>query len=122
MQTPVSRIYHSREDRISELHDANDRLNYDGKDHMRAEDAANVLDEYTNKCCEAIDAYSEAAGDADQSPEELDYARRNAIECWALAQAALSKVAWLMRFDGNKAYERMINALKTGAAADMRGL
>jgi hypothetical protein len=122
MQTNISRIYHSREDRIAELHDGNERLNYDGKDHRRAEECANVLEEYSNKCCEALDAYAEAAGDADQNQDELDYARRHAIECWSLAQAALSKVAWVMRFDGNKAYERMINALRTGAAADMRGL
>lgn len=113
----VSKIYHSREDRISELHDGHERINYDGKDKERIEEITNVFDEYGEKFCDSLDKYVESEDD-----EELEYNRRNAIECWALAQAALSKAAWVLRFDGNKAYERMINALKTGAAADMRGL
>lgn len=117
LNPPVSRIYHSREDRIADLHSGTERINYDGKDKPRIEEVTVIVDEYADKLCEALDKYVESEDD-----EELDYNRRNVIECWALAQAALSKTAWVMRFDGNMAYERMINALKTGASADMRGL
>jgi hypothetical protein len=113
----ISRIYHSREDRVADLHDSNEQLNYDGHDGERLTDVADVVDDLVGKFCEALDKYVESEDD-----DELEYNRRNAIERWALAQAALSKAAWVMRLDGNVAYERMINALKDGSAADMRGL
>ena len=52
----------------------------------------------------------------------MSYARREVIEKWAYAQAALSKVAWVLRFDGNAAFERLINSIKDGKVIDMRGL
>lgn len=113
----VSKMYHSREDRIAELHDGSERLNYDGQDAERITAVTDTVEDYAVKLCVALDKYTESEDD-----EELEYNRRNAIECWALAQAAISKAAWVMRFDGNVAYERMINALKDGSAADMRGL
>ena len=120
--TLVSRIYHSREDRVAELVNEKNRLQYDGQDHIRLEETANAVEEYVTNLCEAVDALAEAVADSDQSEDEVNYCRRQAIEQWALAQAALSKTAHVLRFDGNIAYERMINALKSGAAVDMRGL
>lgn len=113
----ISKIYHSREDRVAELQGEDERIQYDGKDDGRINDVIDAIDEYTNQLCGASDTLLQSEDD-----EELEYNRRNFIERWALAQAALSKAAWVLRFDGNKAYERMINALKTGSAADMRGL
>jgi hypothetical protein len=114
---PAYKLYYSREDRIAELHDQKDRIQYDGNDGLRITEVTDTAAEFCEKMCDALDRYVDSEDD-----EELEYNRRNAIECWALAQASLSKVAWVMRFDGNLAYQRMINALKTGAAADMRGL
>lgn len=124
--TQISKIYHSREDRIAELHGEDERMNGDIRHDCHVIDnAVAVLDEYLNNLVEdGLDVYSAAIADdaeEDQRDREL-YARRATIERWALLQAALSKVAWDLRFDGNVAYERMINVLKTGAAADMRGL
>jgi hypothetical protein len=120
--TQISKIYHSREDRIADLHDKNEQINYDDNDPTRIEDVTCAVDDYTSKFCEAMDGYVDVINNVEDDPEEMNYARRTVIERWALAQAALSKAAWVMRFDGNKAYERMINALHTGEAADMRGL
>jgi hypothetical protein len=113
----VSKIYHSREDRIGEIHDGAERISYDGRDKERIDQVRDVSDEYFTELYDACDDYVRSSDD-----EELEYNRRALIERWALAQAALSKVAWVMRFDGNKAYERMMDALKNGATADMRGL
>ena len=117
MLTAVSKIYHSREDRIAELHDGNERIQYDGKDGVRITNMADCVDDYVSQFCDSCDQYIDSEDDREQ---EIN--RCNLIERWALAQAALSKAAWVMRLDGNIAYERMINALKTGAAVDMRGL
>lgn len=115
--TLISKIYHSREDRIAELHDGNARIQYDGNDGLRLTEVADTVDDYVNQMYDAVDQFIDSEDD-----RELEVNRCNLIERWALAQAAISKVAWVARFDGNKAYERMIEALKTGAAADMRGL
>ena len=58
----------------------------------------------------------------EDSESRMSYARREVIEKWAYAQAALSKVAWVLRFDGNAAFERLINSIKDGKVIDMRGL
>jgi hypothetical protein len=114
----VSRIYHSREDRISDIHSEKEKLQYDGHDIDRLNALVEIIDEYGSDFAFSIEKLVENFND----DEEHAYSRRHLIERWALMQAALSKVAWSLRFDGNIAYERMINALKTGAAADMRGL
>lgn len=120
----ISKIYHSREDRISDLHSDVERVQYDEDDVERIQTVTNVVDEYEEALAESLDDYvSELESEVDEdSDRRMQYARQMVIEKWALAQGALSKVAWTLRFDGNVAYERMINALKTGAAVDMRGL
>lgn len=122
--TTVSKIYHSREDRISDLHDDKERVQYDADDVERIQNITNVIDEYEEELAAALDDYvEELESEVDEDSESrMRYARQMVVEKWALTQGALSKVAWALRFDGNQAYERMINALKTGEAMDMRGL
>jgi predicted metal-dependent phosphoesterase TrpH len=118
----VSRIYHSREDRIKDLHEPDEQLSYNEKDDDKIIDLLDVVDEYVSKLLDKIEEYQTALDTDEFNDEETNYVRREVIERWALAQAALSKVAWFFRIDGNTAYERMISAIRTGAAADMRGL
>jgi glycerate-2-kinase len=120
----VSRIYHSREDRISDIHGENDRVQWSGDELDKISELSKVVEQYSGKLTESVTEYHQAvAQDADEDYERnLRYARQEMIEKWALAQAAISKVAYVLRFDGNTAYERMINALKSGDAVDMRGL
>lgn len=113
----VTRIYHSREDRISEIHPEQARIQYDGYDGKRLSDVQNTFDEYSVRLCDKIDDYLDS-----EDEDELEYNRARLIEDWAMAQAALSKIAWAMRFDGNAAYERLMNSIKTDAPVDMRGL
>lgn len=120
----MSRIYHSREDRISDLHKDEERVQYDSQDVDRLNGLANVTDEYADNLIAAIEGYIKVLEDDpdEDIASEMGYARREVLEKWALMQGALSKVAWTLRFDGNAAYERMINAMKNDAPMDMRGL
>lgn len=120
----VSQIYHSREDRIKDIHTDADRVQYDGKDEDRIQQLVDVLTEYNeNLENELLNYLEEMNADADEdSVQRMRYARQMVVEKWALAQAALSKAAWVLRIDGNVAYERCINALKSDDAMDMRGL
>jgi hypothetical protein len=120
----VSRIYHSREDRISDLHSDPERVQYDGKDATRVNEVSDTLDTHEANLFVALEEYlNELDRPVDEDSESrMSYARREVIEKWAYAQAALSKVAWVLRFDGNAAYERLINAIQTGDTIDMRGL
>jgi hypothetical protein len=120
----VSQIYHSREDRIKELHNESERVQYDGDDIKRVVDVTETFDHHGEQLWDALEDYAEElASEVDEDSESrMRYARQNVVEKWAFAQAALSKVAWVMRIDGNHAYERLINAIKSDEAIDMRGL
>lgn len=123
----TGKIYYSREDRIRDLHGDEDRVSWDNptSDYEKINGCIDVLDEYIEELGGAAEDYASEviSADADEdAPARMAYARRELIESWALAQAALSKFAYVLRFDGNQAYERMINALKGGGAVDMRGL
>lgn len=120
----VSKIYHSREDRINDLHGPDERVQYDGNDGERISLVTDTFDDFSDQLLQALDGYiNELAAPVDEDSESrMRYARQNVVERWALAQGALSKVAWCLRIDGNTSYQNMINALKTGEAMDMRGL
>ena len=120
----ISRIYHSREDRIAELHGDRERVQYDAQDADRITIVQETLDEHEEALWDALEAYkNELKTEADEdSVSRMNYARREVIEKWAMAQAAVSKVAWVLRIDGNAAYERMLEAIKTDGTVDMRGL
>ena len=123
-RTIISRIYHSREDRIAQLHGEEERVQYDGNDWGRIHDAVDVLSEHNENLENALCDYADETNTPvdEDSDAKMAYARREVIEKWAYAQAALSKVAWGLRFDGNAAYERLINAINEGGTIDMRGL
>jgi hypothetical protein len=120
----VTKIYHSREDRIGDLHTDAERVQYDGKDAQRIQDVAETLTQFTVGLIDSLGSYrDEVIAPVDEDSESrMGYARRDLIEKWAMTQGALSKIAWALRFDGNTAYERAINAFKSDEAMDMRGL
>lgn len=120
----VSQIYHSREDRINDLHSDSERVQYDKDDFKRVTDVTETFDQYGEQLWDALEDYIEELGSEvdEDSESRMRYARQMLVEKWAYAQAALSKVAWVMRIDGNLAYERLINAVKSDEPIDMRGL
>jgi hypothetical protein len=120
----IQKIYYSREDRINDIHDAKERVQYDGDDTRRVTSALELFDEYADKLYDGLEEYiSEIKSEVDEDSESrMRYARQQVVEKWAMMQAALSKVAWVLRIDGNTAYERMINSIRTEEPLDMRGL
>lgn len=121
----VTKMYYSREDRMKDINDEMCRVQYDSleDDTKRIQEAAEGFFSYVDELDDRIALYLEAmAEEGQEAPAKMLFARRELIENWALAQATLSKIAWVLRIDGNEAYQRMINAIKTGDAADMRGL
>lgn len=125
MDNLIGRAYYSREDRVGELNNEFCRVQYDDVDDdiKRIGEAYDAFDVYSEELCEAVEQYMDAMQETGEDAASImGYSRRELIEKWALAQATLSKIAWVLRVDGNDAYQRMINALRTGDAVDMRGL
>lgn len=121
----IPKVYYSREDRVGELNDEMARVQYDNleNDIERIEEASGAFFDYSDELSDRIDKYLEAmSGEDEDASSVMAYSRRELIEKWALTQATLSKIAWVLRIDGNDAYQRMMNALKSGEAVDMRGL
>lgn len=121
----VTKIYHSREDLVAKLNDDKERVTYQdtGEDEMKIASASDCLVEYTDKLDAATEDYMNAMYEDDEdAPGHMAYSRREVVERWALCQAALSKLAWVMRFDGNEAYQRMMSAMDKGTVVDMSGL
>jgi hypothetical protein len=123
----IGKIYHSREDRIAELNSEEARVQYKSAtdDAKRIQDAFECVDENINELDSAVADYLEricTTDDDEDSPSLIRYSRRELVERWAFAQGALSKLAWVLRIDGNEATQRLVNALKEGKSMDMSGL
>lgn len=121
----IERMYYSREDRIAELNEENSRVQYDTveNDLARINEAWDAFSSYSDSLEDAVDEYTEAMQEeGEDAPSRMRYARRELIEQWCFAQATLSKLAWVLRVDGNEAYQRMINALKHGNVVDVSDL
>ena len=129
----VIKVFYGREDRIAELNEEIDRVDYKdtSADAEKIDLAYDTIFDYTGELEEKVSDYLAASAEVDavEEGEEADearagllIARTELVETWALTQAALSKFAWVLRIDGNEAYHRMIDALKNRDTVDMRNL
>lgn len=121
----VTKIYHSREDLVARLNSDSDRVQWQNteEDEKKIADVLETIVEYAEKLDAAGGDYLDSMYEDDEdAPSHMSYSRRELIERWALMQAALSKLAFVMRFEGNDAYQRMIESLDKGHSVDMRGL
>lgn len=117
--------YNTREEAVASVANDSHRVQYDGADADRIKDMAATLTHHAVELIESLGNYvAETASDIDEDAEaRMGYARRELIEKWATAQLALSKVAFVMRVDGQTAYDRLIAALNIeGGNIDMSGL
>lgn len=117
--------YNSREEAVSSVSEDGQRVQYDEGDADRIKDVAGTFAHHTVELIESLGAYAaETKTEVDEDSElRMGYARRDLIEKWAVAQLALSKVAYIIRVDGNQAYDRLVAALNIeGGNIDMRGL
>lgn len=117
--------YSTREEAATSLSEESQRVQYDEGDLNRVADAAAALTTHVVELIEALGNYANetTAEVSEDSEARMGYARRNTIEKWATAQLALSKVAFVLRIDGDAAYRRLVEALSTeNGNIDMRGL
>lgn len=121
----VVQIYHSRESRVAELCDEEQQVQLmDAREDVeRIKDAFGILFEQVDKLDEASEQYLvEVLEEDEYNAKPLRTARNEMIEAWSNTQLALSKVAWVLKVDGNEAYQRMVNARKHSLIVDMSDL
>jgi hypothetical protein len=115
----------NREEAVTLLSDEQQRVQYDEGD---AERIIDVTGTFTHHAVELIGSLGDYAKETESEVDEdsesrMGYARRELIEKWAAAQLALSKIAFVIRLDGDAAYDRLVSALNIeGGNIDMRGL
>lgn len=117
--------YNNREAAAANLSEESQRVQYDKGDLNRVADATAVVTQHTVDLIETLGHYAkETQAEVNEDSEaRMGYARRSVIEKWATAQLALSKVAFVLRIDGDAAYRRLVEALSTeNGNIDMRGL
>lgn len=115
-------LYYSREDRINDICEDADRVQYQDpvEDEKAALDPLYATGESVDMLETCVEDYFDAIEGGD--PAVIRHKRSQLAYEWAAAQLALSKVAWVLRIDGNDAFQRLVNAIKTQSTADMEGL
>jgi hypothetical protein len=100
----------TREQKLTKVLPEASRVQYDDLDSMRLFSLGNQVTDASVMLIQALGAYRDviAAEITEDSAEETKKARYDLIRAWGLAQAAISKVAFVTRFDGEEAYDRTI--------------
>jgi hypothetical protein len=101
----------SREYLLKEIIPETSRVQYDDLDGMRLFTLGNQVTNASVMLIEALGAYRDVitAEINEDSAEETKKARYDLIRAWGLAQASLSKIAFVNRFDGDEAYRRTLD-------------
>jgi hypothetical protein len=103
--------YHSREGALMLVFDEEDRVQYDGKDDSRIYQSVEM---FAHNCAGLVTILGEykdslMAEPGSEVADSIATTRAEVIEAWTYAQVALSRIAWVLRFDGNEAYAKQIN-------------
>jgi hypothetical protein len=114
----------SRETIIGGVSAEAERVQYDDKDSERLMDVGDAIVTHMTDFLAALDGYISsltAPADEDSKLNMLE-ARTKLVEKWAIATCALSKAGWIIRVDGDEAFRRTTESLKTGKALNLQGL
>lgn len=115
----------SRETMVMDLCQDSDRLQYDSEDNKRIATVAAQFTQSAMLMIEALGAFAEAgAAKIDEnSVDIMKGARADVVMAWGALQAVTSKIAGVMRIDGDAAFERLLlNATDGGEDPDVSGL
>lgn len=114
----------NREQLLSKVCSDDHRLQYDGNDGTRMTMLATAFTDASVAMIEALGAFNNAAEApvSDTSADEMKAARYDAVSAWTMAQAAVSKVAFVLRIDGEEAYRRAIKAVENEEDPEFSGL
>jgi hypothetical protein len=113
-----------REELIDKLAPTDDRLEYDEHDEAKIVETANRYTQTTVLLLEAIGKYVETMRLPidENSADLMKEARYDVVYSWAVAQAAVSKIAWMMRIDGDEAYGRIMDGAMSEEHPDLHDL
>jgi hypothetical protein len=114
----------SRETIIGGVSQEAERVQYDDKDVDRLMDVGDAVISHITDFLSSLDAYIGAlnAPVDEDSKTNMAAARLALVEKWAIATCALSKAGWIIRVDGDEAFWRTTEAIKTGKALNLAGL
>lgn len=125
----IIKTFYGREDRVAELLDEEDRVQYKNteEDCKKVDEVLGLVMNNVFALEDKVDDYVAAMSEDDETEDNesmagLTITRNELIEQWALAQASLSKFAWVLRIDGNEAFHRMLDSMKNRNTVDMSGL
>jgi len=115
-------LYYSRELRIAEISDESDRVQYFDvqEDEARILAPIEATSEVLKQLLMDLEQYFADIRDGD--PSEIRQSRIPLVYDWAMLQAVVSKLAWVLRIDGNEAFQRLVDSIKNNREADMEGL
>lgn len=124
MTTIDSRLYFSREDRVGDIYSHDDRVQYKdvAEDYAAVEEVIDHLDLAAGDLYSSVDEYFGALQMPNATPELIKSNRAALVHHWAEAQEALSRLGWVLRIDGNDAFQRIVEAKKNDLLPDMKGL
>lgn len=114
----------SRETMVMDLCTQDDRLQYDGEDGKRIAGVAAQFTQSAMLMIEALGAFSDAskAPIDENSADLMKGARADVVIAWGALQAATSKIAGVMRIDGDTAFERLLTVAHSDEEPDVSGL
>ncbi len=103
----------TREQILAEHISEDHRVQYDSEDTARLESVADLLTNASMLLIEALAKYRDAsiAEVNEDSADLMKQARYDLIFTWTMVQTAVSKVAWVTRFDGEEAYKRAVETM-----------
>lgn len=114
----------SREQMIKEVINEQDLVQYDGKDEARIAHVASLFTHAAMTHIEALGAYTDQlkAPVDDSSADLMKEARGNVVMSWGAVAAIVSKIAAVMRIDGDTAFQRVLDTAHTNQEPDVAGL
>jgi hypothetical protein len=115
-----------REQLIDDLVGEDGKLQYDAQDEAKITNVAEAFASASVLMIEALGGYvNELNRPYDEnSADDMKGARHDLIYAWTAMQGSTSRIAHLLRFDGDEAYRRAVETAKTGddELADFNGL
>lgn len=114
----------SREAMLGAIAHEDQRVQYDGKDEDRIFKVAEALAEASVATLSSLGTYQDVLKQpVDENTADLmKEARYNTVYAFTIMQAAVSKMAWALRIDGDEAFSRAVEAFQKDEEPELSGL
>lgn len=119
----TNKIYYSREDRIADIYSDDERVQYQDaqEDLDKLDEPFDALDFEIDNLYQQIPYFFHVVN-MGEGPETIKLRREAMVAAWAQAQAALSRIGWILRIDGNEAFQRVVDARHNDTVPNLSGL